>query len=1522
MSMRITNELYLMTFSQKKLNIRFAKIISCNLWGSHWGPLQDIIRKRKYDNEEITYIICNMEECEWADPFPLMSIIMELYNFSKNGKRNGRVDVIISNLVGENTYQKGVFRKFMATQGFLDTLIKCAIVKCGTKIITKIDIKKFASQRFSLLHENADILKMQLYEITSINEMDYVEMIVRLTMERLKNTLSLAMYDLIEMQIYYIIAELVMNVNQHAYNKNEKKIFSVYIRKRTNYDKNAYRTEEKRCPALKNDILVNENSIIELFFGDIGMGIANSFLLSKKRPLPHYPLRSLLLKILKDGERNSVSSKSSNYGGLYFVARILQECKGYVWCKEANEWVGALSNDIISGKSNNIYIKTDQEYYDVSYVKGLYWGLRIPYTDSVYNRKRIEIVWNKEIYNHPVFIAYKNGKDSIKITDNLFIIDERFDTTVCRLEAREQSYQYTLKEMSSFAHPADSSTFKNIWFPKEGYTKNAILDRLHTYNQIFIYNENYTLYIGDINPQEILCYYYALLEMNLNVKKINAIKKIILVTKCWGILVFKNEENILHESSQEAEDFLSDHTIHNISEFQGITEYALFLRKCDSKIFWTFLSTAQNTNIFINAKIEWESGKVINGYINFEQIYRHPQIYDLIKNTLYRTKGFVNNALIEYRNMEIITKRVCDGLNKELFLFRNSVFYRIYVGGICVTGYTKDSYYRESDKDMIVAFFQHINSEKQFKDIAFLLLWSDKDFLNTFKRDSRIYVRLGKTNLITLDKNETLINTSNLNVNVESSKSGMYKEFGKKYPKFIKYGHYKTDNHHYLIGFDMQTYIENSYTRRQGIICVISAFIIFYLSKNEQESLSYIYKIQDKIFKSKIEEYFNKNLNSYSDRGDLIIYHSNSTMDCLMNLIMKVLPIELKAKIFPVTITDIQQRGTPTAFAPLDAYSLKEKISKTNGRLLYMDSTLYSGRNMLETENTLYNLGCKNVRFYSLIDFRRLRYTDKKCRCYWKINIPRLGSESNCVICQSIKVIEDHISKVDSKGKERLQQWKENWQCISINNSLNNHGIESSYSCNYADDATIEIKNSLCLSIYMTEKLCETYHNDYVYKEVIQEKYSPEINIQLICTQILLFGRQNSRRLQTTLIGILLKNMASIHTANCYTGLAAITLLLQEKKLLYDVINQILHSNNSPQKKTILEIILNSENEDLVLILGYFIKNSIEIDDIIGSYQRQTDDYDIFKKAYERLLPEKELKLISKEFQGLYKNEQKSMRHSSGIYKLLNEHVPTTQPDDYIAKCNKAINEIETLCELAKHFPIFLMNNCSDDKPNYQKLCESVNRVKMQISGEIINVKNQVGFHNGQICCSDSLKEAINNCIIELDKYIKAYYIASNTNGEKYFENIIRNTSKKYFKKIKMNISKEIENKWYYWNDAINKEFTYLLENCMHCERKETLKTLGCADADDKNLYHMFVDINFGMDLLRITFSSWSEKSAKMVKYKFQHDNRLSKEYAAGFDVVFDFTDEKEEGENMFLLKSVIAIPACYQTLKGGLENE
>lgn len=1525
--MRKANELYTIIFSKKKLYVKFNEIISCNLWGTYWGLVQNILRNHSCEREEILHIVFDMEDCEWADPFPLMSILMELYNFIRTNRKIVRVEIIITDLKEGKTYRKGAFRKFLATQGFLEAMISCAIsVKAGTREINNKDVIKYTRQNYNLKFENAEIYKMKVFEIKKNSEIDCIENIVASAMDKFKNNVSLAMYNLLEMQLYNIIAELVSNVNQHAYEDYEIKVFSVYIRKRLDLDEEWHKKEEKNCPALKNDILIKDDAVIEVFFADIGMGIENSFFRNYKKKESKYPLRVLLSQIIREGKRNDSSLKLSTYGGLHFVARILQECKGYVWCKENNEWVGALSNDFIIDKSSNIYVRNDKEEYGEPYIKGLFWGLRIPYTNSIENKKRIELVWEGEISNHPVFLAYKDIKSSIEITDDFVVIDERFNRNICQVGKEGEIIEYCLDSEETFIDCNNWEKCKCCWFPREGYTKNVILEKLNRYlSTIFAglkKNRKATLYIGDIGSQETMCYFYALSELKLIKSKFDFIKNIVIITKFWGVLLFENRNGTLVMAPAISNNFLTDDIVSGISGFKNIGDYALFLRKYDSRIFWKTLKEKREEDVFINETIKWGPGKYIEGYLNFERIYQHRELYEIIRNVLYRTKGFVNNALIEYMNMEAITKRVCQELNKELSLYRNWVSYRIYVGGICVTGYTKDSYYRESEKDIMIAFFQHIDSDKQFKDIIFLLLWPERSFFTDFGKENISYQRMGKTNLVASENDKKLMSIQYNNINVEVEKDKMYKELGKKYPKFIKYGHYGTDNHHYLIGFDMNTYIEDAYKHRQGIICAVCAYILHYLSVDGNDSIKLANKIVDNILKDKVRERLKNGKYPEWERGDVIAYHSNSTMDYLIELVLEILPIELRSRIFPVGIVDIQQRGTPVIFSPLDLRHLKRYLNDTRGRLLYMDSAFHSGRKMVEIENTLYNIGCKKIRFYALIDFRRLRYIDRKCRSYWKIDVPRLGAASNCVICQGITEVENYIDKVDSMGKERLQQWINEWQCININSSLKDHGIENDYSHTFELMPQCIFTDTTCLNIFMAEKLCETYLNNFVYNFISGDKTNCQINVQLICTQLLLFGRQSSRRLHITLIGKLLENMAQIENANSYTSLAAITLLLQDKKLIYDVIFQILFDNENEKMQPVRKVLLQSKNEDLALVIGYFVKKSIEIDSIISDYQREKEKFVLFRNIYDRLLPEKELKLISKEFQGLYKSEQQSMRHSTGIYKLINEHVPESQPDDYIIKCKKAINEIETLCELAKHFPVSLINNNGGEAPNYKKLCDSVAWVKRNVSSEIANVKSQTETADGQICCSKPLKNAISKCEVELDKYLNAYFIASNKAGEHHLINLIDKIKEKHGRKIKVNIVKENENKWYYWNAAIEDEFIYLIDNCIHCEKEDSLKKLSHFKSADNNLYHMFINIDFGVDFLKVTFSSWSGTPANLVQHKFRHDNRLSKEYAIGFDVVFEFSDEKEEGGELFLLQSVMAIPACYQTLKGGNDNE
>ena len=53
------------------------------------------------------------------------------------------------------------------------------------------------------------------------------------------------------------------------------------------------------------------------------------------------------------------------------------------------------------------------------------------------------------------------------------------------------------------------------------------------------------------------------------------------------------------------------------------------------------------------------------------------------------------------------------------------------------------------------------------------------------------------------------------------------------------------------------------------------------------------------------------------------------------------------------------------------------------------------------------------------------------------------------------------------------------------------------------------------------------------------------------------------------------------------------------------------------------------------------------------------------------------------------------------------------------------------------------------------------------------------------------------------------------------------------------------------------------------------------------------------------------------MKNAFLSKNRLSKEQAIAFDVMFDFENLKDSNEGDFLLETKMSVPACFQQLKG-----
>lgn len=1497
-------------YGQNELFIKFDAILSCKWWGNNWGEVFHFVDKT-VSHSKNTKLKVFFSNCIWADPVPMLSIILSLLHFKED--YGVVVEVFLPRLDKKNAenknYEKGKFLKFLATQGFLKILLDNFIIKDSKTLLDEHIITKYSNYKYPLFYNDAEVFRARTFTISSAESK---KGIIKLVEDELhttfRNTVSLQTFNVVSEHIYNVLNELIENVFRHAYGENEQKRFGLYIRKRygaaKNYGadfKNARQQVERRessnCPAIDNQILLEGDAILEIFFVDIGMGLKGSLLeyYSRLKKNYTYPIRELFCKVLRDGMRKSSGVALTPFGGLHFLCRVMQECNGYVWCNEGVEWVGSSCRKLLGDYPE---IKSDLTGTYNSYLHpGLSWAFRIPYSDTIKHKSTLASTWRGQPQEHPVFKAFQTIEKTIA-TSNICVFDNKQDATI-----------YAHGKAMDWLHISKNEDFKEyakranafIWFPRAFYSKNNIVKKAKEYiEQIRKADsaKDISLVIGDIVSHELICFFYAFYSIPCSKLGSENVKRIVLISDKWEVVCLENVNNRFCNRNDIAESIYNVKANNSSTVYQSITVYALFLRAFDSYTFWNNILKHHIDKLLINATIQWSDKTLIEGFLDFERTYLYDDIYSLLKNALLRMTGCIRGANVEFRPVDNPAFRVCQDVSVESVPIENISTFTISTGTVCASGYTRDAYYKNQSAHFNVNFFAHPSFNKEIENTAFLFIWPDDKSLDKIPREDKMYYRLGKTGLISAYRHEQLISSSSAYNNTVRSKEEMYADFQKRYPKFIKYGHYHTDNHHYLVGFDIITYMKYSYLKKEGAFVYVLWKVIAYLSKkNDFEKNVQALKYKDWI------DVIQKCSFSDTEKGEAIVYHSNTFTEHFMKYVREILPDELNEKIIPLNIVTIQAQGAPITFSPFIFEKLKKIFAyTTNEGILYIDSNFSTGRNMIEVENILLSTGCNRVNFFSLLDMRRLRNADTRSRAYWKINMPRLNDDSTCMICDALHKANAFAGSVEGSCVERIKAWNNNWNCMSITNTTADHGLDSVDGISVNTGENIYISNTTSLNIYMAEMLSETYSNDCIYR-FIRKKTDLSIlhKMQLICTQICLYGNQNSRQLQLSLLCELISNLAKQDEVNQYTSFAALILISQTESIMYELLNEVLYLNQNSNVLSTKKFLLSSENQDLIIAIGYFVKRHPLIEQLVNGYINPESSF--IRKLNESLIPDKDLKLLSKEFEGILVNELGRSRHSTNIQKLIMEHASSL--DAYSRQCDAALHDIQRMHDIAQKLPMALASSRLNDNELFSKVRGSVTDVVNALAIDLEEKqKSLMDQQQTQVRASAELLSSVKKCQDYFMDILRGYFITYSDDTKSYFEQMVHDQEDRHQKRIHVEIMGSENNKWFFWNQGIEKEFRFFLENVEHCTTK--------VDCNAE----MMVSIRFEYNELRIELKSWSDQMSDVVKVSFQKKNRLSKEQAKAFDVMFDFESiDKQDG--LFLLVTKMSIPACYQQLGG-----
>lgn len=487
---------------------------------------------------------------------------------------------------------------------------------------------------------------------------------------------------------------------------------------------------------------------------------------------------------------------------------------------------------------------------------------------------------------------------------------------------------------------------------------------------------------------------------------------------------------------------------------------------------------------------------------------------------------------------------------------------------------------------------------------------------------------------------------------------------------------------------------------------------------------------------------------------------------------------------------------------------------------------------------------------------------------------------------------------------------------MNITNSFQFHGIEKVIVDNvHINDVNVYDANTL--NVYISEQLSETYDKHTTYNFLKNKTNLPlNIRIQLICTQLCLFGNQNSRQLQLSLLHELIDSMARVNNPNSYTSLGGMVLLSQTASTIYDLLNRILYENTNIRIQTTKNLLLNSTNTDLIISFCFFVKKSRQIEILLNDFKSKNSNekFNLIEAINEYILPEKRLKLISREFIGLLINEQ-GTDHGTNINKFKNETIIGFE--GMKNKSSAAKNDIIHLNTLVNQMPVSLFNKrVSVEKEAFQENNDTILQIEQFIEQETTQFATQTKNNpNSTYKMSPELTQALQKCKNFYMKFAKGYFIHSQELLG-YLKELIELEAHKKNKKINISMHNNLhdghQKKWYYWNQSIEKEFIYLIDNLKHCDK---------ILSKDDDIF-MDVKINYDDNYITLSTVSWARLTASGVKEKFLEKNRLTKEQALAFDVVFDFSNEPIEEEGYKLLKSQMRIPSCFQSLKGGFYNE
>ncbi len=1047
------------------------------IWAESFGKVQMELRNI---DREINEILIDATKCEWADPLPLLSLIIALSELNNRIQR-----IVLLPDLSEVKINQRKFLAFIEKDGFIDTLldnnIKIQIIQSNgirQKSINKQYRQSLRDYEKYLFFHDSTILEARVIDLSTEIKDAGIERFIDDELSAVRHRFKKKLKGVHEKQVFnrvgLFLKETTENVLEHAYINSQKKLIGFYIRFRiglgdNSLDQRSYKIlsdvakkEHNNSPRLNKSFVDNNTGFFEIFIIDAGQGITNNYF-GKHNPKRKF--REAWRQTIGLGQRGQNSStKKTEFGGLYSLSRL---CLGnYLVARDYSEWVG----DELPIKGTNPEKAPNRSYRQINtntQVEGLgligrfSWKSASDENDAWKKIKDIkpllDNILQKSPYiealeeNNDIYIKYYQKHFSDIDSNPFHIIDNRFNIIDKRLE---KDY-FNQKNNIDFC----------IYIPEQRLIKNKILDIIC--NSFLDFNtSSKSIIIADIAVWEANIYQLALERAQYPKEFLKRFDRIILITRRLSVLILVNNGSTYISDINEAIGFIKNDP-EKFAPDSSLKHFIEWLRTHDSMIFWQYIKQSNEHNeYFLNEKIAWyqeEKDVGLYGYLNFAKTLTDSFCKKIYEYSLERTLCLANQFGCLYKSIDVLTKKLTTQSNS---LFYNKIYDNsqiILLGSVFVSGYSERSSeieHKLKHSNFKIHFFhnQNTSQEKIKSPIAHLLLWPLKGnnwYKENLGNENKImgtgnYRRVGTSHVIAPfgwkyfpipryklfnKKTNTYLNEfTNEQINnkdfefrsiYKSSPKETYYDWQGKRNQILSIDHVCYESNHDIFRIDFPYVVNESFMVGGNLSQFLIGEFLHALGSNESD----ITDIENIRLVNGVKKYLqieypqnNKNIGESA----VIVYPYHFNTEHVVSIIKSKIDKKLHHRIIALFPLNKERTNTTFLTSPLTIETLKKKIKdfKTNSpqksiNVLLFDDAIIAGKTRKEIKHLLFSLGVNNITTVSIIERRRLPFNTSDPRfnkAYWRLDIPKLGNSVSCPICNVLNQLSNIKGHVTSNN--------------------------------------------------------------------------------------------------------------------------------------------------------------------------------------------------------------------------------------------------------------------------------------------------------------------------------------------------------------------------------------------------------------------------------------------------------------------------------------------------------------------------